>query len=116
MMKIYRKWDYDLIVSTALGAANSKGIPLNEKDRDRIEQIVRRFCERTDSGKNDSSFIASFLYMVAYDEGLEIKTFVNLNPLNSASIGAPCGGFSSAEFICSGCETSDKYRYFIRIK
>ena len=115
-MKIYQKWDYDLIVSTALGAANSKGIPLNEKDRTRIEMVVRRFCERTDSGKNDSSLAASSLYIVAYNKGLEIKTYVNYNPLNSASIGAPCGEFSSAEFICSGYETSDKYRYFIRIK
>ena len=116
MMKIYKRWDYDLIVSTALGAANSIGISLNEKDRDRIEQMVKRFCERTDSGKNDSSFVASSLYVVTYAEGLEIKTFVNHNPLNSASIGAPCGAFHSAEFIYSGYETSDKYRYFIRIK
>lgn len=116
MMKIYRKWDYDMIVSTALGAADSIGISLNEKDRDRIEQMVRRFCERTNSEKNDSFFIASSLYVVAYNEGLEIKTFVNNSPLNSASIGAPCGEFSSAEFIYSGYETSDKYKYFIRIK
>ena len=115
-MKIYRKWDYDLIVSTALGAADSIGISLNEKDRTRIEMVVRRFCERTDSGKNDSSFVASYLYVVAYDEGLEIKTYVNHNPLNSASIGAPCGEFHSAEFVCSGYETSDKYRYFILTK
>ena len=64
MMKIYRKWDYDLIVSTALGAADSIGISLNDKDKDRIEQMVRRFCERTNSKKNDSSFMASYLYVV----------------------------------------------------
>ena len=116
MMKIYRKWDYDLIVSTALGAADSIGITLNDKERTRIEQTVRRFCERTNSEKNDSSFVASSLYVVAYEEGLEIKTYVNHNPLNSASIGAPCGEFSSAEFIYSVYETSDKYKYFIRIK
>ena len=116
MMKIYKRWDYDLIVSTALGAANSIGITLNEKERYRIEQMVRRFCERTDSGKNDSSFVASSLYVVAYDEGLEIKTFVNHNPLNSVSIGAPCGEFSSAAFVYSQYETFDKYRYFITIK
>ena len=115
-MKIYRKWDYDLIVSTALGAADSKGIPLNEKDRTRIEMVVRRFCERTDSGKNDSSFVASSMYVVVYDEGLEIKTYVNYNPLNSASIGAPCGEFYSAAFVYSQYETVDKYKYFITIK
>ena len=120
MMKIYRKWDYDLIVSTALGAANSIGISLNEKDRTRIEQIVRRFCERTNSGKNDSLFLASSLYVVVYNEGLEIKTYINYNlnynPLNSASIGAPCGEFYSAAFVYSRYETVDKYKYFITIK
>ena len=105
-----------MIVSTALGAADSIGISLNEKDRTRIEMVVRRFCERTDSGKNDLSFMASSLYIVAYDEGLEIKTFVNHSPLNSASIGAPCGEFYSAEFIYSEYEISVKYRYFILIK
>ena len=116
MMKIYRKWDYDLIVSTVYGAADSIGITLNEKDRTRITAIVGRFCERTDSGKNDSSFLASSLYVVVYNEGLEIKTYVNYNPLNSVSIGAPCGEFYSAGFIYSEYETYDKYRYFIRIK
>ena len=116
MMKIYRKWDYDLIVSTVYGTADSKGIPLKEEDRTRIEQTVKRFCERTRSGKNDSSFAASSLYIVAYNEGLQIKTYVNHNPLNSASIGAPCGEFSSAEFIYSRYEMSDEYKYFIRIK
>ena len=115
-MKIYRKWDYDLIVSTALGAADSIGISLKEKDRDRIEQMVRRFCERTDSGKNDSYFAASSLYVVAYNEGLEIKSYINHNPLNSASIGAPCGAFYSAAFVYSRYETVDKYKYFITIK
>ena len=113
MMKIYRKWDYDLIVSTVYGAADSMGIPLNEKERDRIEMVVRRFCERTDSGKNDSSFAASSLYIVAYDEGLEIKTYVNHNPLNSTSIGAPCGEFYSVEFVYF---RYDIQQYFIRIK
>ena len=113
MMKIYRKWDYDLIVSTALGAADSIGITLNDKDRDRIEQMVRRFCERTDSGKNDSEFNASSLYMVAYDEGLEIKTYVNHNPLNSTSVGAPCGEFYSVEFVYFKYNI---HQYFIRIK
>ena len=116
MMKIYRKWDYYLIVSTALGAADSIGISLNDKDRDRIEQMVRRFCERTDSGENEDSFLASSLYIVAYNEGLEIKTYVNYNPLNSASVGAPCGEFYSAAFVYSRYETVDKYKYFIRIK
>ena len=113
MMKIYRKWDYDLIVSTALGAADSIGIPLNEKDRDRIEQMVRRFCERTRSGENDSSFAVSSLYIFAYNEGLEIKTYVDYNPLNSASIGAPCGEFYSVEFVYF---KYDIHQYFIRIK
>lgn len=113
MMKIYKRWDYDLIVSTALGAADSIGISLNEKDRDRIEQIVRRFCERTDSGDNDSFFVASSLYVVVYNEGLEIKTYVNYNPLNSASVGAPCGEFHSVEFQCFRYNTNE---YFIRIK
>ena len=113
MMKIYRKWDYDLTVSTALGTADSMGIPLNEKDRARIEQMVRRFCERTDSGKNDSSFVVSSLYVVAYNEGLEIKTYVNYNPLNSVSIGAPCGEFYSVEFVYF---RYDIQQYFIRIK
>ena len=113
MMKIYKKWDYDLIVSTALGAADSIGISLNERDRDRIEHAVKRFCERTNSEKNDSSFMASSLYIVAYNEGLEIKTYINHNPLNSASIGAPCGEFSSAEFIYCQFEIQ---QYFIRIK
>ena len=116
MMKIYRKWDYDLIVSTALGAADSIGISLNEKDRDKIEQIVRRFCERTDSGENDSAFDASSLYVVVYDEGLEIKSYVNCNPLNSASVGAPCGKFYSAAFVYSRYERVYKYKYFIIIK
>ena len=116
MMKIYRKWDYDLIVSTALGAANSIGISLNERDRDRIEQMVKRFCERTNSGENDSAFDASSLYVVVYNEGLEIKSYVNYNPLNSVSIGAPCGEFYSAAFVYSLYETVDKYKYFIRIK
>ena len=116
MMKIYRKWDYDMIVSTALGAADSKGIPLNDKERDRIEQMVKRFCERTNSGKYDSFFVASSLYVVVYNEGLQIKTYVNHNPLNSASIGAPCGEFSSAAFVYSRYETVDKYKYFITIK
>lgn len=116
MMKIYRKWDYNLIVSTVYGTANSIGISLNERDRDRIEQIVRRFCERTNSEENDSAFDASSLYVVAYDEGLEIKYYVNYNPLNSASIGAPCGKFYSAAFVYSRYETVDKYKYFIRIK
>lgn len=115
MMKIYRKWDYDLIVSTALGAANSIGISLNEKERYRIEQMVSRFCERTSSGENDSSFVASSLGIVAYSEGLEIKTYVNHIPLNSASIGAPWGEFYSVEFIYFKYE-SDKTKYFIRIK
>lgn len=112
-MKIYKRWDYDLIVSTALGAADSIGISLNEKDRDRIEQIVRRFCERTDSGDNDSFFVASSLYVVVYNEGLKIKTYVNYNPLNSASVGAPCGEFHSVEFQCFRYNTNE---YFIRIK
>ena len=115
-MKIYRKWDYDLIVSTALGAANSIGITLNEKERYRIEQMVKRFCERTHSGENDSAFDASSLYVVVYNEGLQIKTYVNYNLLNSASIGAPCGEFYSAAFVYSLYETVDKYKYFIRIK
>ena len=114
MMKIYRKWDYDLIVSTALGAADSIGISLNEKDRYRIEQMVRRFCERTDSGDNDSSLDASFLYVVAYDEGLEIKSYVNYDPLNSVSVGAPCGEFYSVEFVYF--RYNIQHQYFIRIK
>ena len=116
MMKIYRKWDYDMIVSTALGAADSIGISLNDKERYRIEQMVRRFCERTNSGKNDSSFAASSLYMVAYKEGLEIKSYVNNNPLNSASVGAPWGEFYSAEFRYFRYATSDESKYYIRIK
>ena len=116
MKKIYRKWDYDLIVSTALGAADSIGISLNEKERYRIEQMVKRFCERTRSGENDSSFVGSSLYVIAYNKGLEIKSYVNLCSFNYESIGAPCGEFYSAEYIYSGYETSDKYRYFIRIK
>lgn len=116
MMKIYKKWDYDLIVSTVYGAADRIGISLNEKERDRIEQMVRRFCERTDKGKYDSFFAASSLYVVVYNEGLEIKTYVNHNPLNSASIGAPCGEFYSAAFVYSRYETVDKYKYFITIK
>lgn len=113
MMKIYRKWDYDLIVSTALGAANSIGISLNERERDRIEQMVKRFCERTRSGENDSSFVGSSLYMVAYSEGLEIKSYANLCSLNYESIGAPCGEFYSAEFIYCQFEIQ---QYYIRIK
>ena len=113
MMKIYRKWDYDLIVSTALGAADSIGISINEKEKDRIEQMVRRFCERTNSEKNDSSFAASSLYVVAYNEGLEIKSYVNLCSLNYESIGAPCGEFYSAEFIYCQFEIQ---QYYIRIK
>ena len=116
MMKIYRKWDYDLIVSTALGAAESIGISLNEKERYRIEQMVKRLCERTRSGENDSSFAASSLYMVAYSEGLEIKTYVNHNPLNSASVGAPCGEFYSVEFVYFKYAASDNSKYYIRIK
>lgn len=116
MMKIYRKWDYDLIVSTALGAADSIGISLNEKDRYRIEHMVSRFCERTRSGENDPSVAGSSLCVIAYSEGLEIKTYVNYNPLNSASIGAPCGEFYSAEFVYFKYATSDKSKYFIRIK
>ena len=116
MMKIYRRWDYDLIVSTVYGAADSIGISLNEKERYRIEQMAKRFCERTNSGKYDSFFVASSLYVVVYNEGLQIKTYVNHNPLNSASIGAPCGEFSSAAFVCSRYETVDKYKYFITIK
>ena len=116
MMKIYRRWDYDLIVSTVYGTADSKGIPLKEEDRTRIEQTVKRFCERTRSGKNDSSLAASSLYIVAYDEGLQIKSFVNYSPLNSASVGAPCGEFYSAQFVYSEYETSDEYKYYIRIK
>ena len=113
MMKIYRKWDYDMIVSTVYGTADSKGIPLNEKDRDRIEQMVRRFCERTSSGENDAFFEASSLHVVAYNEGLEIKSYVNLCSLNYESIGAPCGEFFSAEFIYCQFEIQ---QYFIRIK
>ena len=113
MMKIYRKWDYDLIVSTALGAADSIGITLNEKERYRIEQMVKRFCERTRSGENDSSFIGSSLYVVAYSEGLEIKSYVNLCSLNYESIGAPCGEFCSAEFIYCQFEIQ---QYYIIIK
>ena len=116
MMKIYRKWDYDLIVSTVYGTANSKGIPLKEEDRTRIEQTVKRFCERTNSGKYDSFFVASSLYVVVYNEGIQIKTYVNHNPLNSASVGAPCGEFYSAAFVYSRYETVDKYKYFITIK
>lgn len=113
MMRIYRKWDYDLIVSTALGAANSIGISLNEKERYRIEQMVKRFCERTRSGENDSSFVGSSLYVIAYSEGLEIKSYVNLCSLNYESIGAPCGEFFSAEFIYCQFEIQ---QYYIRIK
>ena len=113
MMKIYRKWDYDLIVSTALGAADSIGISLNEKERYRIEQMVKRFCERMHSGENDSSFIGSSLYVIAYSKGLEIKSYVNLCSLNYESIGAPCSKFSSAEFIYCRFEMQ---QYFIRIK
>lgn len=116
MMKIYKRWDYDLIVSTVYGTANSKGIPLKEGDRTRIEQTVKRFCERTRSGENDSSFAVSSLYIVARNEGLEIKSFVNYSPLNSASVGAPYGEFSSAAFVYSRYETVDKYKYFITIK
>ena len=113
MMKIYRKWDYDLIVSTALGAADSIGISLNEKERYRIEQMVKRFCERTHSRENDSSFVGSSLYVIAYSKGLEIKSYVNLCSLNYESIGAPCGEFSSVDFIYCQFETQ---QYFIRIK
>ena len=113
MMKIYRKWDYDLIVSTALGAADSIGISLNEKERYRIEQMVKRFCERTHSGENDSSFVGSSLYVIAYSKGLEIKSYVNLCSLNYESIGAPCGEFFSAEFIYCQFEIQ---QYYIRIK
>ena len=113
MMKIYRKWDYDIIVSTALGAADSIGITINEKERYRIEQMVKRFCERTDSGENDSSFVGSALYVIAYSKGLEIKSYVNLCSLNYESIGAPCGKSSSAEFIYCQFEIQ---QYFIRIK
>lgn len=112
-MKIYRRWDYDLMVSTALGAADSIGITLNEKERDRIEQMVRRFCERTHSGENDSYFVGSSLYVIAYSKGLEIKSYVNLCSLNYESIGAPCGEFYSAEFIYCQFEIQ---QYFIRIK
>ena len=113
MMKIYKRWDYDMIVSTVYGTAESRGIPLNEKDRDRIEMMVRRFCERTRSGENDSSFVGSSLYVIAYSKGLEIKSYVNLCSLNYESIGAPCGEFSSAAFIYCQFETQ---QYFIRIK
>lgn len=113
MMKIYRKWDYDLIVSTALGAANSIGISLNERDRYRIEQMAKRFCERTRSGENDSSFVGSSLYVIAYSKGLEIKSYANLCSLNYESIGAPCGEFFSAEFIYCQFEIQ---QYYIRIK
>ena len=113
MMKIYRKWDYDLIVSTVYGTADSIGITLNDKERYRIEQMVKRFCERTNSGENDSSFIGSSLYVIAYSEGLEIKTYVNLCSLNYESIGAPCGEFSSAEFIYCQFEIQ---QYYIIIK
>ena len=116
MMKIYLRWDYDLIVSTVYGTADSKGIPLKEEDRTRIEQTVKRFCERTDSGKNDSSFAVSSLYIVARNEGLEIKSFVNYSPFNSTSVGAPCGEFYSAQFVYSEYETSDEYKYFVTIK
>ncbi len=113
MMKIYRKWDYDLIVSTVYGTANSIGITLNERDRDRIEQMVKRFCERTRSGENDSSFVGSSLYVVAYNEGLEIKSYVNLCCINYEFIGEPCGKSSSVEFICCQFEIQ---QYYIRIK
>lgn len=116
MMKIYLKWDYDLIVSTALGAADSIGIFLNERERYRIEQMVKRFCEKTRSGENDSSFAGSSLNIIAYSKGLEIKSYVNYNPLNSTSIGAPWGEFHSVEFVYFKYATSDKYKYFIRIK
>lgn len=113
MMKIYKRWDYDLIVSTALGAADSIGISLNEKERYRIEQMVKRFCERTRSGENDSSFVGSSLYVIAYNKGLEIKSYVNLCSLNYESIGAPYGEFFSAEFIYCQFEIQ---QYYIRIK
>lgn len=113
MMKFYKKWDYDMIVSTALGAADSIGISLNKGEKYRIEQMVKRFCERTRSGENDSSFIGSSLYVIAYSEGLEIKSYANLCSLNYESIGAPCGEFYSAEFIYNQYEIQ---QYFIRIK
>ena len=111
MMKIYRKWDYDLIVSTAYGTANSIGISLNEKDRDRIEQIVRRFCERT----NSAGTISSDAAIVVYNEGFKVKTYINEDTIDYFTIGNASGKYKILYFTYFGDEISDNSKYFIRI-
>ena len=102
MMEIYRKWDYDLIVSTALGAANSIGISLSKEEIDMIEQMVKRFCERTNNVEKHSRLKGASLYVVAYNAGLEIKPYIDYEPYGLFfGIGNTTGNYQSVHFSYS---------------
>ena len=116
MMKIYRRWDYDLIVSTVYGTADSIGISLNEKERYSIEQMVKRFCERTRSGENDSWLQEATMDIVVYDEGLELVTYLNLNAIDCFTVGKACGKFKMLYFGYNKNDISDEYKYYITIQ
>ena len=78
-MKIYRKWDYDLIVSTVYSAAEKVGIALTEEDRTKISSIVRGYCEPIRRYEDKSHLLSRAILGIIAGEGyIKLLYYINL--------------------------------------
>lgn len=80
MMKFYRKWDYDLIVSTVYGTAEEVGIKFTEEDRTEISSIVRGYCDTVRRYENQSRFLSEAVLCIIACEGyIKLLYYIGLS-------------------------------------
>ena len=80
MMKIYKKWDYDMIVSTVYGTAEKVGIEFTEEDRTEISSIVGRYCDTVRRGENQSHFLSEDVLCIIACEGyIKLLYYIGLS-------------------------------------
>ena len=78
MMKIYKRWDYDLIVNTVYGAAEEVGIALTEEDRTKISSIVRGYCDTVRRYEDKSHLLSrAILGIFACDGYIQLLYYIN---------------------------------------
>ena len=120
-MKIYKRWDYDLIVSTALGAAEEVGIALTEEDRTEISSIVRGYCNTVRQYEDKSHLLSrAILGIAACDGYIKLLYYINLTLSESFErdngISQPDDFVRTINFEFTQFVIDKRHKYIILIK
>ena len=121
MMKIYRKWDYDMIVSTVYGTAEKVGIEFTEEDRTEISSIVRGYCDTVRRYEDKSHLLSrAILGIAACDGYIKLLYYINLTLSESFErdngISQPDDFVRTINFEFTQFVIDKRHKYIILIK